>query len=278
MTQGIVTIACKHPLYGRYAYNLAVSVKAWNPTTSIAVIADEAGLSHLNSGQRTVFDQIISPEYDHYHRDGKCLPLLLKYRLPDYSPFERTLFLDADTILSPFANLTTVFNSFRDIEFTIANRGKQQPDKGISQWIDTTLQDAPYWYDISSEFIYFQRSIKATKVFSDALAHYNKGALMTRAFAGDKPDEPFLMLGMIDNDVHPHKVPFKPSYWYAAEKYANAMQVKRGYLLFSLGGKMIPKQQRLIYDELCRNAAHKSGLATLPVYNKMSLMPERQVI
>jgi hypothetical protein len=78
--------------------------------------------------------------------------------------------------------------------------------------------------------------------------------------------------------VKPHKAPFKPSYWYAAEKYANVMDVKRGYLMFSLGGKVIPKQQQKIYDELCRNAAYKSGMMTMTVTHKMNQMSERKYI
>ncbi len=278
MSTGLLTIACKHAVYGRYAYNLAVSVKAWNPSTPISIIADEVGLSHLNESQRAIFDTIITPDYDDYNKEGKCLPLCLKYHLYKYTPYVTTIFIDADTIFSPFAMLGQVFKSLKDIDFTIANRGKVAPEKGFSQWLDAKAITAPYWYDLSSEWIYFNKSDLSRKIFEGALHEYNKGTLMTRAFAGDKPDEPFFMLSMVAQDLHPHKSPYKPSYWYAAEKYANAMQVKRGYLLFSIGGKMIPKQQKLIYDELCRNASHKSGLKTMPVYNKMSVLPERQVI
>lgn len=34
------------------------------------------------------------------------------------------------------------------------------------------------------------------------------------------------------------------------------MDVKRGYLMMSLGGKFIPRQQQLIYDEICRNVSY----------------------
>ena len=99
-----------------------------------------------------------------------------------------------------------------------------------------------------------------------------------KSFAGDKPDEPYLMMGMIEQGVKPHKSPYKPSYWYAAEKFANAMQVKKGYLMFSLGGKIIPPLQKKIYDELCKNATYKCGLNTFSVSHKMSQLKERTVI
>ena len=46
--RGVLTMALKHPLYGRYAYNLAMSIKSANFKTQVAVIADEAALAHLH--------------------------------------------------------------------------------------------------------------------------------------------------------------------------------------------------------------------------------------
>ena len=59
--RGIITIALKHSLYGRYAYNLALSIKANDPSIPVCVIADEKGIAHLHEGQRLIFDQIIEP-------------------------------------------------------------------------------------------------------------------------------------------------------------------------------------------------------------------------
>jgi len=276
--KGIITIATKHALYGRYAYNLAVSVKASAPGIPISIIADSIGISHLNASQLSIFDQIITPDHDDYHNGSKCTPLTLKYHLPKYSPYQFTIFMDADTILTPMGNVNQVFNNLQPHEFTIANRGVQKPDKGVSQWIDSSILSVPYWYDISSEFIYWKQGSKSTAIFESALKHYRENKIPMKTFAGDKPDEPYLMMGMIDNNVKPHKAPFKPSYWYAAEKFANAMEVKRGYLMFSLGGKLIPPQQKKIYDELCKNATYKCGLQTLTVSQKMNQLQERKVI
>ena len=275
---GIITIATKHALYGRYAYNLAVSVRAVAPNVPISIIADEIGISHLNESQRAIFDQIIAPDFHDYSNGEKITPLTLKYHLYKYSPYDHTIFMDADTILTPTAKVVEMFSDMGDVDFTIANRGEQSPQEGISQWVMGKYLDVPYWYDLSSEFIYFKKGIVAKNVFSDALKHYKQGILPTKAFAGDKPDEPFLMLGMIDNGIKPHKVPFKPSFWYAAEKHITAVKVKTEYLMFSLGGKLIPKAQRLIYDDICKNVSYRSGLATMSIHQKMNSMNERKVI
>ena len=59
--RGVLTMALKHPLYGKYAYNLALSIKSADMKTQVAVIADEAALAHLHPGQRMIFDYIIPP-------------------------------------------------------------------------------------------------------------------------------------------------------------------------------------------------------------------------
>lgn len=277
--KGIITIATKHSLYGNYAYNLAVSLRAVAPHIPICVIADSIGLSHLTESQRSIFSEIKEPMHNDFHnKEGKCTPLSLKYKLVEYSPFEKTIFMDADTIISPMANIDSLFSSLDGIDFTIANRGEDSPHVGISQWISKDSIDAPYWFDLSSEFIYFEKSKVSKAIFKSALKHYKSNKLPVKSFAGDKPDEPFLMMGMIEQGVKPHKSPFKPSYWHAAEKFASAMDVKRRYIMFSLGGKFIPRHQKNIYDEFCKNASYKSGLSTMPIQQKMNTMIERKVI
>lgn len=276
--KGIITIATKHALYGNYAYNLAVSLRAVAPEIPIVVIGDSIGLSHLNESQKSIFNDIVEPKRSHYFKGDKCTPLSLKYHLHEYSPFDTTIFMDADTIISPMADIEHLFSDLEPHTFTIANRGEQKPSQGISQWIDSDYVRTPYWYDLSSEFIYWKKDEKSAKIFESALKHYQNDSIAVKAFAGDKPDEPFLMMGMIEQGVRPHASPFKPSYWYAAEKFASAMEVKKKFIMFSLGGKIIPRHQKSIYDEFCKNVSYKSGLNTMPIHAKMNTMSERKVI
>jgi hypothetical protein len=279
MSIGVITIATKHAMYGRYAYNLAVSLRAISPTIPITIIADDVGLSHLDDYKRTVFDKIVTPELCDYHNGAKCTPLTLKYHLYKYSPYEHTIYVDADTIFTPMKKAEELFRSLKGIPFTIANRGEQDPSKGVSEWVELGVLDVPYWYDLSSEFIYFEKNVQAQSVFEHALRFYKEGDLQTKIFAGDKPDEPFLMMGMIHCGIRPHQAPYKSSYWQWAEKgYKNAMQIKQEYYLFSMGGKFIPRPMQNVYNELCKNVQYITGLQTFTVNHKKSVMPERAVI
>ena len=285
MTHGILTIALKHHLYGRFAFNLAMSIKAFNPSLPVSVIADEEALSHLHPGQRMIFNEIITPEEYQYKRGDKVLPLITKFYLNELTPYtERTLFVDADMIFSGLCDYEKLWGEVRGVPFTMANRGENNPDKGISEWVDPGKLKEAYgnvyqWYDLSSEWIYFESGKQSDVIFEAARWFYDDGKLLTRQFAGDKPDEPFFNLAMALHEVKPHKAPWQPTYWQpAVKKVMNAMEVKQTYYAFSAGGNQLPPHQQRIYDELLKNASSKMNTPGMKIAHKMSYLKERKHI
>lgn len=278
--RGVLTMALKHPLYGRYAYNLALSIKSADMRTQVAVVADEEGLRHLHPGQRMIFDYIIPPAVEK--------PLVNKFHLINLSPFEETLFVDADMIFSPLANFEEFWNSMKDIQWTMANRGKDDLVKGISEW--TTKEDlqeayglVPYstweWYDLSSEWIYFKKNDLSYTIFANAEKYYDENYLKVRPFAGDRPDEPYFNLALNSIPHEPHQVPYQPTYWQPAMKgFPGIMAIKKGWIAFSVGGKLIPQQQQQVYDELLKNASFRMNMPSMKIAQKMNQLSERKVI
>ena len=284
MTPGILTIALKHPLYGRFAYNLALSIKSADPKQRISVVADEMALSHLHEGQKMIFDNIIEPKPNQCQRGGVLKPLITKFYLNDLTPYERTLFVDADMIFSPMADFNKLWSELDGIEWTMANRGENKPDKGISEWVDSgilkqTYPDVEQWYDLSSEWMYWEEGPTADVIFAGARGYYDEGKLLTRQFAGDKPDEPFFNLALNAYGVKPHQSPYQPTYWQPAiRKFMNAMEIKRTYYAFSAGGNHLPKHQERIYQEFANNASTRMNMPSLKIGDKRSYLTERKHI
>ena len=274
--RGIVTMALKHPLYGKYAYNLALSIKSADMRQQVAVIADEEGLRHLHPGQRMIFDHIIEP--------ASAQPLVNKFHLHELSPFEETLFVDADMIFSPMADFNEFWRSMSNVEWTMANRGLDDLIKGISEW--TTMQDleeayggVDQWYDLSSEWIYFKKNDLSYTIFVNAEMYYEENKLKVRAFAGDRPDEPYFNLSLISVGHKPHQAPYQPTYWQPAMKgFPGVMGIKKGWMAFSVGGKTIPQQQQVVYDELAKNASFRMNMPSMKIAQKMNQLSERKVI
>jgi len=274
--RGIVTMALKHALYGKYAYNLALSIKSADMRQQVAVIADEEGLRHLHPGQRMIFDHIIEP--------SSAQPLVNKFHLHELSPFEETLFVDADMIFSPMADFNEFWRSMSNVEWTMANRGSDDLIKGISEW--TTKEDIEeayggvnQWYDLSSEWIYFKKNDLSYTIFVNAEMYYEENKLKVRAFAGDRPDEPYFNLALISVGHKPHQAPYQPTYWQPAMKgFPGVMGIKKGWMAFSVGGKTIPQQQQLVYDELAKNASFRMNMPSMKIAQKMNQLSERKVI
>jgi len=277
-------MALKHPLYGRYAYNLALSIKSADPTQQVCVIADDVGISHLHEGQRMIFDKIIKPPAECYMRDGKIVPLVCKFYLNELTPYEQTLFVDADMIFSPLAKFNEFWKQMQGVDWTMANRGKNDPDKGISEWVNAdklkeAYDDIEQWVDLSSEWICWKKSDLSDSIFVRARQYYDEGKLTTRSFAGDKPDEPFFNLALNKVRHLPHAMPYQPTYWQpAVKRVLGSVEIKKQYYAYSVGGRMMTKQQQNIYEEFCKNASYRMNMPTLKVTHKMNQLPERTVI
>ena len=274
--RGIVTIAMKHPLYGRYAYNLALSIKSADIKQQVAVIADEEGLRHLNPKQRMIFDYIIEPKSEK--------PLVNKFFLDRLTPFEETLFVDADMIFSPMADFNEFWRSMTTVEWTMANRGKDDLVKGISDWtskedIAEAYGEVDNWYDLSSEWIYFKKNDLSYSIFANAERYYDENYLKVRPFAGDRPDEPYFNLALNSIPHEPHQAPYQPTYWQPAMKgFPGVMGIKKGWMAFSVGGKSIPQQQMQVYDELAKNASFRMNMPSMKIAQKINQLSERKLI
>jgi len=274
--RGIVTIAMKHPLYGKYAYNLALSAKSADMNVQVAVIADEEALSHLHPGQRMLFDYIIEPK--------SKKPLVNKFHICELSPFDETLFVDADMIFSPMADFNEFWRSMTTVEWTMANRGKDDIVKGISEW--TTKEDiaeaygeVEQWYDLSSEWIYFKKNDLSYSIFANAEMYYEDNKLKVREFAGDRPDEPYFNLSLISVNHKPHQAPYQPTYWQPAMKgFPGVMAIKKGWMAFSVGGNLIPQQQMQVYEELAKNASFRMNMPSMKIAQKINQLSERKLI
>jgi hypothetical protein len=279
---GIITIALKSHLYGRYAYNLMQSVKAIAPDMPFLLICDEAAMTDLTQDQKQQFDSIASCPDKYWKVDGKPLPLVAKMHLYQLSPFSKTLFLDADTLLSTNTDLKGFLAELDGKELTMANRGLQRKG-GISEWVnDEHLQEtyAPEtWYDLSSEVIYFEKSDKVKQFFKSARKFYDEGKLLTREFAGDKPDEPFFGLAMNQTGLFPHREPWKPLWWGPQEGgHLHRGLLPSNFIGMSAGGKYLPDSQLRLYKIMCGAVEFQTKSRLFTYLHKRNYLPERKTM
>lgn len=177
--EGVITIARGARQYVQLGITLAKSLRVTNSGLPLAVIADEPD-PELSS----VFDLVIM--HDEVCGDG----WLEKLRLDHYTPFEKTLYLDGDSLA--IRDMSTFWRDVEPYAFTSV--------------VDAEMTEG-YWYtDIrrwcaaigvssitraNGGFLYFDRSPASDRVFNaarNALSRYDE--LGFRRIHGQTSDEP----------------------------------------------------------------------------------------
>lgn len=96
---GVVLLAFGKVQYYWAAYNLAFSIKKFNPSISIALIVDDKGKALSQCPELNDYIETFSDiAQEDIYTNKKLDPAKLKVKLYDYLPYERNLYLDVDAI------------------------------------------------------------------------------------------------------------------------------------------------------------------------------------
>lgn len=198
-------IATGHAQYGNMAHNLACSIK-YAENIPVALVHDEFSLSHLNDDQKAVFSELIPVPAEYRSGFG------LKLHLDQLTPFDNTLFLDADMLWlgkKPSELMADCAGEFR----IITEGDSDKPNPKYYFWADAADIKKQYGVDkipqTRSEVIYFE---KGCKVFKKARELKPESKLTTiRKFGEFIPDELYfnIAIGLLGLELNP----FKPAYW-----------------------------------------------------------------
>jgi hypothetical protein len=203
--EGYLTIATGEKKYFEYAVDLALSIKLNDPKRPICLLCDDK--RNLSESRLLLFDYVI--EQNEYDKFVGCSNKLSMY---EYSPFERTIFFDADTLLVR-DNIDFFWDKLENYSFTL-----QGHKKTFGMWGDLCLEKMiaelklPYMITGPSAFIYFDKSQKARSVFKKIKEYYyNNRKTITwihKNVNEQYADEPIICAAMCFNNMDP--IPF---YW-----------------------------------------------------------------
>src|SRR5690606_25557145 len=154
--KGVLILAYGKPNYGQMAYNLAVSIKHFSPNLPIAVVHDGC----VVEDDLSIFDIVKEFKPKEVGRNKVELDLL--------TPFDHTLYLDADSIA--INNIEPLFdaciNSGRSLLAQVHGEGGLHD--GISYGIWTKNETAWAWFDIPMD-----GKFQATQT---SIVYFNKNA------------------------------------------------------------------------------------------------------
>lgn len=258
--RGVVVIALGSTYYGGLALNLAMSIKTGSYETDITLIYNDSAIGHIKQYIH-IFNQTIRIPDDYIKSNGFDALLKSKCYIYDLSPYDETIYLDADTIFTPFKSITLLFEELKDVDFTMGNRGIS--DLSLDPrliWVDNDKFIERYGevklYNLSSEFIYFKKTELNKAFFDLSKEFYDDPEIEYRMFNGGVPDELAFQLTMIhmEDMVKPHKVPFLPGYWehYSKKNFTLKQLYDSEFYFYSLGGNQLSGNMATNYDSLVK--------------------------
>lgn len=281
--RGILLLATGAAYYGRMAYSLTISIKATDKDFPVALVCDQSAISHLSTRQREIFDYLIPAPGGGFG---------MKFQLDLLTPFEETLFLDADMAWLPGHTPDQLIDSLPPCPFTAITEGYCD-----MATLDTSQANTKYYfwakpeeirqvyaieagrlYQWRSEVMYFNR--QAAPLFELMREIYANPGLSTLAlFADHIPDELAINIGCAKLGIEPHAYRWMPAYW--ARMYAEQVppleQLYGNYYLLSCGSNVVTAQTKSVYNRVVKAACSKFGVQHLfPVISKKEMMPTRQ--
>lgn len=280
---GVLLLALGHNFYGNYAVQLARSIKAVDPTMNVSIAYSGTVLNHNSN---LPFDQEIIIPDEYFMSDGLPDYIKAKTYLYELSPYENTIFIDADVIWLPQKPVTNLFDEFKEIDITFSSRGKQKitdAKPGFIHWAEpeeiVRVYGGEGWlYNLASEFIYFRKCDRIKEFFELAQEIYINPQITYKRFAHRLPDELAFELAMIKTGIYPHADVFTPFYWEQFEKKSMPVdQMYKEYYGYSMGGNVNTHGQEQIYNNLANHFNSKFGISGyFPAKNKQSYLNERQ--
>lgn len=292
-SKGILLLAVGHPYYGQMAVNLAMSLKYTTPEIPITLITDDGGRKYITAEQQTLFDGMLLCPKEYLTFRGRTNYVKPKVYLNHFTPYDKTLFLDVDMIMTPHKSVRDIFEQCDGIPFTMQNRGcldlaKKDIDRNANfiiwattgQIIEAFGFESGKLFNLSSELIYWEKSKKTDKLFSRAQELYESPKVRHIDFGGGVPDELPYTIAMIENDMYPHIEVWRPIYWEAFDKQQPTEKViNERYFGVSLGGNIVPKYTRKIYTNLVMFYGRHHKMTTNPnIKDKRQFIDERKTI
>jgi len=251
--KGILLVAAGKEIFSELAVTLALSIKHGCPSINISLAGSKACIGSIPEQQKKLFDKFIFiPESD-YFINGQPHYGLLKTKLINYSPYQKTLFLDADTILYKDKNLNILFDELKDIDFTsqtfpffILGSGIERQAWDIFwapvKQIRKSYNIAGGLAQIHSYLLYFD-NVKAKPLFDKAAEVYmqiiTKKVKIERLLRwnGQIPDELCFCISSGLTNIFPHVGKYSPL---AEPTFVNNLtdaELIKKYIGFTMPGK-----------------------------------------
>lgn len=274
MTKGVFLAAFGRKGYLYAAFNMAVSIRALNPSIPIAFAYDPTLIDWIPNHKLAIFDKLIPIPTEQFKDYVRIDPAKFKTAIYDYLPYEENLILDVDgCAIQDVQPLIDQLSRKEGFFFTdhIGKGGKyDQIEYSIWAtnevlWKHFNLKEDARVYAVQTSFSYVKKCPEA-KVFFDRLKNnYEKGIDKTsiRLWGGTIPDELFYSGTLAQLNIDP-SVPMKPVFFGNYFYSGTYQDMAKEFFILSLYGNGIGRTETKLryieyYDRIMREYCKKLG-------------------
>lgn len=276
-------MALGYELYASCALNLAMSIKAYEPTANITLIHDDS-IKNLTPEELSFFDILKPVNESDFIVGGTRQYQRLKLCVDKYSDYDCTLYIDVDTIWFPKKEINQLFYGLKDKPFVIGTNGFYNPKTRAKTSLNYTYwgnqeEIARYFQLINplpqtiSGVFYFEKCDLTRDIFSTARKIYNDPNCPHIKWANGKPDEYCFNVALSQLDYMNDETHFV--YF---DKVNGAMNNDKIYQYFwgaAAGGNKLQPQIRRLYNDLVDLYSNHFGIKKHYHVDKKTIIPER---
>lgn len=210
---GVTIIAIGKPQYGGAAYNLALSCKKYCPDIPIQLIYEKSAITHLSKDMLGYFDYLTEIKHAHAYEGAVLMPCKAKIFINEYLLFDKTLFLDADSVcLKDFRDL---FEGEFEFKAKIASVQSVAVEKHKDfHWMHPKdirehygLTEEPL-YGISTAFMLIKKGVEGLfEVAQEAYLNRPRITRLREQWGRSYPDELFFAVALAKSKIDPQTKP-----------------------------------------------------------------------
>lgn len=283
--KGILLLAMDSPYYGSWCWNLAAGIKQSNPEAKISIAYKGDALRFIQPNL-SIFDKKIEIPDHCITRNGLQAYLRAKTCLYELSPYDSTIYIDADVIWFYNKSIDNLWKEVEGADFTMGCRGVNDLNQDPRMiWCKAeelkTAHNTNNVYNLSSEFIYFKKTKSAKEFFELSQKYFDSPMVDYNMFSGTVPDELAFQIAMMHSEIKPHKENFLPFYWEPFHKMnlQTPMIYDREWYGYSIGGNSVTTTQKYIYDGLAELYARNFGVKyPYKAYSKKDVIKFREKV
>lgn len=216
MTQGVFLPCFKKRGYMFSAFNLAYSIKHFNPEIKICLFHDEV-IGEILPENLYVFDQLIQIPVDVKFKEGRIDPAWIKACVYDYLPYDENFIMDVDAVC--FQDIQPLFDSLSKHKdyYSAPMYGSHQLSDGdhmeVNGWANANqvwekykLHPDAILPSINSSFQYVRKSPEAKALFDQLKENLNDPIPLNELkdhWGGTQPDELYMDIALAQKNICP---------------------------------------------------------------------------